>query len=74
VPAICFIEKDKSLNAITKKEEYSTYRKENKFQIVFDIAKGMQYLHSGFEGKGDDLVIHRDLKPESVMGIFYSHG
>jgi len=41
--------------------------KENKFQIALDIAKGMQYLHRGFEGRGKEPIIHRDLKPENVM-------
>jgi len=42
--------------------------KENKFQIALDIAKGMRYLHRGFEGKeGKEPIIHRDLKPENVM-------
>ena len=37
-----------------------------KLQIALDIAKGIQYLHSGGAG-GGEAIIHRDLKPENIM-------
>ena len=40
---------------------------ENKFQIAFDVARGMAYLHSGVNGEDEDPIIHRDLKPDNIL-------
>jgi len=50
---------------IERRRNIAPIEKENKFLIALDIAKGMHYLHRGFEGK--EPIIHRDLKPENVM-------
>ena len=39
---------------------------ENKLLVAFDIALGMDYLHSGPIEKGEPIV-HRDLKPANVL-------
>lgn len=39
---------------------------ENKLLVAFDIALGMDYLHSG-PIEGGEPIVHRDLKPENVL-------
>jgi serine/threonine protein kinase len=38
-----------------------------KIKILYDVARGLEYLHAGITGDGSEPIIHRDLKSANIL-------